>query len=292
MRQAAIVGLFCAFVGMISVASGQNGSLLCSILTDEGWQIARYDLKGAEISIVTSGVGDKRNAQQLPEGGGIVYRNANGELCTIGENSFWDAPGGVSSFCFSLLPEMSVYFTRLATGNPQRQFLWERPPARAAETALVYRPPTGSVRQVSLAPDGQSAILTWIRKKGEESLIRVWLTGKRRGETDVISEEMTINAYPSWSPDGLKLYFSRFVERGDFDLWVHDFATGATKSLLERPDSSELSPTISGDGNHLYFEQRDGEGSALWSLDIANGKTSRLPISQSTREPLWINDTK
>jgi TolB protein len=91
---------------------------------------------------------------------------------------------------------------------------------------------------------------------------------------------------PNWSPDGQMIAFAWQKSRTDFDIYIHNLATGANVQLTHGQGRNEK-PTWSPDGRHLAFESTRGGTSQIYSM-LANGtKLRRLTQAGINTAPAW-----
>lgn len=77
--------------------------------------------------------------------------------------------------------------------------------------------------------------------------------------------------YPAISPDGRWLAYSR-IERGVWNLWLTDLATGATRRIEDVP-CNQIQPSWERDGKTLLYGTDCGR--SLWFTAVA--RRSVLP---------------
>ncbi len=262
-----------------------EGLLYYSGLTDRGWQIHRFDLVTGNVSQLTDSIGDKRSPHIVRTSGDLLFRDANGRISRLdggGERLLSETLPNCSSFFF-LPTSQDIFFTRLATGNPQRQFIWKQ---KLGEDKfyLVYRPSNGSVRQIVLSSDGGWIVGTWLANMGEERIFKVKKDGS---EFEFLTPPNRIAAYPAWSPDGKKVYFSYEVSKNNFDIWMVDTRSKELNPVYESKMESELAPALDDAGTFLYCEQRGDGLPAILRVSIENQSATKLALPHAAREPIW-----
>ncbi len=131
------------------------------------------------------------------------------------------------------------------------------------------------------SPDGKSIALMakglsnsqWWRNGGAHiDETELWLKPIDGGAYRKLLPEGAKHAWPMWTPDGKAiLYMSN--EGGTENLWKLPLG-GQPKKVTGFTDGRVLWPTIGYDGKTIVFE-RDF---AIWSLDTASGKATKVPI--------------
>ncbi len=94
--------------------------------------------------------------------------------------------------------------------------------------------------------------------------------------------------YPSWSPDGERILFTRGSVMTNIDIFVMDANGSHITRLTEHPERDERA-IWSPDGTTIaYVSQRDGDV-AIWLMDIDGGNKRKLVKG---REPSWSPDSE
>jgi Tol biopolymer transport system component len=137
-----------------------------------------------------------------------------------------------------------------------------------------------------LASVSQTGTLVWASARAS-ALNLVWYdrTGRRAEAVPVPSGRV---AQPTISPDGTKLAFTR-VEAGNGDVWLHEFASGATRPLTTSPFYDE-NPSWSHDGRFVAFAAFENILSVrIVSID---GSTPARTLSPGMRaeRPIFSHD--
>ena len=104
-----------------------------------------------------------------------------------------------------------------------------------------------------LAPDGSVAAVEW-DKSGQHEIHLIPVRG--RGRPKQISTGPESKVSPRFSPDGARLAFAQDYSGGeDFDIFVHDLRTGATRNLTPDTPDELINPNIawSPDGRQIAF---------------------------------------
>ena len=269
--------------------SESNGFLCLLGETDRGWQVFRHDLKSGETERLTSSFGDKRTLRYDEANGRILFRDSVGDVWFYrsGRSSrLIDGFARCSSYDFST-SRNTLYFARLATNNPQRQFLWKQG-LDEASFSLLFRPVLGSIRQLRLSPKATLIAGSHITKIGEE---RIFIFNLSDETFEYLSPSNSVGAYPSWSSDGNEIYYSKEASPGSYDLYAINIEEGRERALTRTPDASELAACSGGDGKSVFYESRSTEGTSIEVLSLIDGSKRTLEFSFSAREPIWISDS-
>lgn len=92
---------------------------------------------------------------------------------------------------------------------------------------------------------------------------------------------------PEWSPQSSLIAFHGALSRQSFQLMVLDLSRrGATIQQITREGESE-DPTWAPDGRHLAFAGTRQNGSGIFMIDIATGRTRPLALGRRMRLPAW-----
>lgn len=267
--------------------SASEGNLLYVGLAENGWQIFDYDLDEGISTQLTYSPGDKRSPQWNPSIRKVTFRDALGHVMAYsekGEHQKLTSFGGCSDYALAD-QEFPLYYTRLAVGNPQRQFIW-RLNELDGEPELAYRPTKGSMRQVRLSPDGYWLVATHLWQRAEERLIAIPLDTSMSSR--YLTAEKQVAVFPSWHPDSQRIVFTKQVSQDNYDLYQVDLDTRKSKLLLQTSEASELAPVVEKTGRFIYFEQHEkGQPVRLARLEIDSGQVISFDLPRPAREPFW-----
>ena len=249
----------------------------------------------SEVAAVTAGATGP--AVWTRDGTGVVYLNnarqvvVAGTPATTGEDVF--------PFPVSFLPDGGFVYTangkpriRDARGSnvrdvPFRAALALDRPARTPSKdhrldAPELRPVQGVLAPV-FSPDGNSVAFV--------ALNDLWLMqiGQR---PERLTNDISVEWVPSWSPDGREVYFSSDRESPAHpDMYAIDLGSRAVRRISVTPNSRMIFPTLSPDGRSFVYV--DGANESLRIHDIAAGQ-SRLLVNQAYAsnigKPAWSPD--
>jgi TolB protein len=86
-----------------------------------------------------------------------------------------------------------------------------------------------------------------------------------------LTDDMSVEWVPSWSPDGSELFFSSDRESPGYpDMYAMELATRVVRRVSTTPDSRMMFPTLSPDGTS--FAYIDASNQSLRVHDIASGE--------------------
>lgn len=128
---------------------------------------------------------------------------------------------------------------------------------RRAEKVLL----DDAAADARLSPDGARALFVregevWWRQgyKGSRAG-QIWMLDRATGACSKVRAESTETRWPLWKPDGKGCYYVANRD-GTYNLWEHDFASGAEKQITFYKEDSVVFPAISRDGGVLAFRHR------------------------------------
>ena len=267
-------------------------------LTDSGWQVYLHNLETGESKQLTQSPGDKRVPRYIASWDAVVYRDSRGRISLVesdGTKGVWSELEGCADFAIRENGEgepTQAFVTRLVTGNPQRQLIWEltvpdilRPIARA---------PKGSLRQVTLRVDG-GFFATHLWRRGEERLIEFPpLTEEgEQGPPLYWTPENEVAAYPLFVP-GQGVVYSQKTSPLNYDLVFKATAESSPQVIVSSSEWSEQASTLSGDQATLFFERSDKSGN--WSLASSNfdpaveqKEVRKIALPHQAKEPRWAD---
>lgn len=280
-------------VGTVTApAAEMTGSLLYSGLTESGWQVCLVDLASGVSRPLTSSPGDKRRPFYLAQSGAVVCKDSMGRALAWKGGKEEVLSGDVLSAGDLWFPSNGKewYFTRLATNNPQRQFIWHRKvDDPGAENQLVLRMEKGSLRQIALSPDGQWAAATHLWRVGEERILVFPLAAPETYR--YLTPELMVAFSPTWAPDGKSLLFSmqREGSQDDFDLQRVSVDDARIQHLKRIEGSSEWFPSEDSSGRWVFFEENREGRSSLGALNSTTGEVVAIPLPHQGREPFWVS---
>lgn len=250
------------------------------------------DLESGKVRVLSKDAGDKRTPKYCAVSNRIIARGAGGAIVGYGADGklvpLVDIPNCAD---IATVPKSeSILFTRLTTGNPQRQQIWKASsPFPTQNSSRVTAVPKGSLRQVAPHPTEEFYLASHLWRFGEERVIV--LKGEQdKGlifEFEPLTPEMKTAAYPAWLQDGQWVCAYR-VSKKNYDLYRGDIKGGPFKPLLESEEFSEFGSSYSFNTGILYFERLDREGIwSLASLDLETQEVVPLELPTESKEPFF-----
>lgn len=152
-------------------------------------------------------------------------------------------------------------------------------PPGASSDAVSSRKPTPDRSRITFGHNGDIYVMN-----ADGSSLRRLTAGARYDDRD-----------PTWSPDGSKILFVRAMNSvtSGGNLYVANAtADGLTNLSALTKGGRDSSPAWSPDGSKMAFvrEQRDGMGSALWTMN-ADGTAAKSLVDQGpANAPAWSPD--
>ena len=160
-----------------------------------------------------------------------------------------------------------------------------------------------------LSPDGQTLAFVSTRARGTAD---IWLLDLRSQAYSNLTDHLSGNFRPSWSPDGAWIAFTsdRDSQPGNNPgMWEHLQSTGVyvvrpdgtALRRLTKPDGVAGSPSWSADGRRILFYETDPVGAYLAknarsrteivSVDVTTGERTQYTASNETKlSPSWLSD--
>ncbi|MBY8824133.1 CehA/McbA family metallohydrolase [Sphingomonas colocasiae] len=120
------------------------------------------------------------------------------------------------------------------------------------------------------SPDGKSVAFAargWL-----------WIMDIATREARRVTRGASVDARPTWSPDGHSIAFMRDSGR-DTGLWLLDVASGRERVLVDTP-TIELDPAFSPDGKGVYYSSAEAGDLDIWRIDLASGAKTRLTTAK------------
>lgn len=283
--------LFCVCAGSLALFSfayadvEPTGKILYCGATQGGWQIFEGDLQTGLSTQLTKTLGDKRSPGYVRSRDWVTFKDSQGTVGYLENGSVvypFEHERSIGDYAFSVNGDR-CYFTRLATNNPQRQFLWSISLDSDKGPQLVLRMDQGSLRQVQMSPNGKYLVATHIWRVGEERVVII--------PTDFpdnyfyLSPEGEEAFSPSWSPNSEAVLFSMRTPDGTFDIYEGVVSNGQLRKLLETKGMSEWYPSLDPAGQWVLFETAEAGGSEIGYADVDRGIPSHLGIKG--KEPVW-----
>jgi dipeptidyl aminopeptidase/acylaminoacyl peptidase len=145
--------------------------------------------------------------------------------------------------------------------------------------------PFGDAGEYAWAPDGKSLVFSArVAGKGEPwstnfDLYRAEVAGSAAPQ-NLTADNPAWDTAPTFSADGRTLYYTAMKRPGfeadRFALMAKTLATGATREIAPQWDRSAGGITLSDDGRRIYTAADDLGEHALFSIDVASDKATRI----------------
>lgn len=277
---------------MLSLSTlSQAESLLYVGLTDTGWQVFQRSLESKKDQQLTKSVGDKRTPVYSSELSAVVYKGPKGRIWSVNDKGEENLLVDIESCGDFTLDGGDIYFTRLVTGNPQRQQLWkaggEYP---TQEMELIFRPEQGSLRQIQFRAGRFLATHIWT--VGQEQVVIIDLSPEPSMRP--LTPQKTIASYPRWVSD-IQVVISQSDDQGNYDLHLVDVQSGNNhsesvfKPLTKTNNYSEFAVAISADGETYYSERLNEKGQwSIVNLNPVTGESTELNLERQAKEPSLV----
>jgi TolB protein len=112
---------------------------------------------------------------------------------------------------------------------------------------------------------------------GEATLVSPYVVGQPADFTS-----------PEWSPtDDVLAYHGSMGRRQRYQIVVTDFRDGTGRTLRLTEEGSNESPSWAPDGRHLVFVGERADGTGLYVMDTATGRTRKLLGGRQVSTPAW-----
>jgi len=91
----------------------------------------------------------------------------------------------------------------------------------------------------------------------------------------------------SWSGDGRHIAYNSPAAGGQEDIWVYDLDVGASVNVTNTPDSREIEPAFSPQGDRIAFARPTGSGgwADIYTVPATGGKETRVTTKRTTGQP-------
>jgi Tol biopolymer transport system component len=269
------------------------------VVSPDGGRVAYVDGANVVTAPITGGVPTIIAAgtapQWTPDGGGLVYQNADRQLVVGGAQVTTNED--IFPFPVRWLPDGRFVYTadghirvRDAKGaNPSdirfsAELLLRRPTFERSKDRHFDEAGPRAVRGISapaLSPDGRSIVFValndvWVMRIGE---------APRR-----LTNDLERDISPQWTPDGRAVYFSSEKGNGG-QLAVDqiDIATGVRTRLAAIPGRSMANPKLSPDGTRIAYTTLAGQ-LEIWNRATATFEVILAPSGNQVSTPQWTPD--
>jgi TolB protein len=140
----------------------------------------------------------------------------------------------------------------------------------------------------AFSPDGRWMAFTSNRLGRPLVFVRPTDGGEARMIAPTLVGEPADFTSPDWSPLGGAVAYHGSLGRGKrYQILVTEFGDGPGRTLQLTNQGNNESPSWAPDGHHLVFVGERPEGSGLFVMDVASGRTRRLVASSQISTPAW-----
>lgn len=143
------------------------------------------------------------------------------------------------------------------------------------------------------------------------AVVSLWLSESRReaGPETVprlqnavqVTSSLSVESYPTWSPDGQRLAYQAnetggHLLLGNSDIWVAQLGSGEPQNLTKGSTANDRRPSWSPDGREIaFFSDRDGDWGLYTVPAIGGNARNLLPLPasvlrNSSHAPQWSQD--
>ncbi|AUD00686.1 DPP IV N-terminal domain-containing protein [Spirosoma pollinicola] len=138
------------------------------------------------------------------------------------------------------------------------------------------------IKGTAISPDGKQIAFA--------ALGDLWLLAKGTKTPERLTQAMSMEMEPDWSPDGTKLTYVS-DRNGNMDVWIRDLKTGQDRILADMPDDLHY-PTWAPDGSKIAFYQSDPRNawgrSTLYVADVTYTADVTTPKTRKLHESLFV----
>jgi len=282
------------------------------------FQIERRDLATGETETVAGGYGGAARPQPSPDGKSLAFVGRedgssvlkvldlrSGGIRTLSRldrdmQENWAVAGVYPNFSWTPDSRTIVFWAkgkilRVSSqgGDPQVipfRISDEREVRKALRPVVEVAPPEFRTRMVRFpAAAGPHGPVVF------ERLGRLHI--RRGGAEEPLSQREGRQLFPAVSPDGSKIAFVNWTDRGLGDLVVKDMGSGKERVLAEA--GHYASPRFSPDNRLIAYEKRragritdptNSLESGIYVVDLSDGRTTR--VSTSGRKPHFAKDSQ
>jgi len=129
---------------------------------------------------------------------------------------------------------------------------------------------------IAFTARGVTASTWWRHGHSHLDESQIWLEhfGGESPQYEQITKDEARAGWPMWSGDAKTLYYVS-DKNGPENVWSKPAGGGDAHAVTSFKSGRVLWPTMSYDGKAMVFER----GFGVWTLDVASGKTSEVPIT-------------
>ncbi|MCD4722383.1 MAG: hypothetical protein K8S13_21365 [Desulfobacula sp.] len=273
----------------ICIAKGMSSNQIgCSCLTDEFWQIWKFNLDTRQSEQLTFDSQDKKEPKWYQKGRKFLYRTSNARIYSVlDENN--DGKKILEKYGNLFDPDISpdsqeMVFTRFKEDLMDDSDIWKYNFLTRTIQKLTDMP--GRQYDPVWSPDGgKIAYVSAVKNKKKYG---VWVMDKSGENKACVIETRYNNMKPCWSHDGRYIAYTSDAE-GNSDIWVLDL-TNNQKKRLTRFQGLDAQPVWSENDQTIFFVSTRQETLQIWQMK-ANGSDKKpvTPMNKKCTDPVWIN---
>lgn len=254
----------------VAAAPAGKGTLLCSRLTDDTWQIWQLDLGTGRRSQLTFSPGDKRYPAWMPDG--RVAYHASQHACYVVQGNTPGVPvfkklWPVSDVAWS--PDGTrIAFSKYETGVVDLANLWVSDTGEQEPQILTHE--TGLQNNAAWSPDSRQ--IAYAHSHGYKSAEIYLLSADGSGRIQLTNNQAR-DFLPAWSPDGKRIA-SVSDRSGDYEIWVMNADGSIPKQLTDSP-GLDTRPAWSPEGDKIAFTSNRSGTLEIWVMS-ADGTDPQL----------------
>jgi Tol biopolymer transport system component len=246
----------------------------------ESAEIYRIDPRGGPLEPVVSTTRRAMFPAPMPNSNGLIFA-ANPTAADL--SLWWRAPNGAETRRLTLgvgeyaEPRISADGrTLVATLYESRQAL-TRIDMASAQMSPITDGYDGDL-DPSIAPQGDRIVFSSTRDGNRH----LWMMAIDGRDARPLTSGPSLDAWPNFSPDGQQIAFVS-DRSGRRAIWLINADGGAPRKVL---DVAPLgAPRWSSDGRQLVYSAGTGDFPGLWTVSIADGRTTRLSTEGAAGEP-------
>lgn len=200
-----------------------------------------------------------------------------------------DALGSATQFRRTPDGRMVTYVKSVPGGNDL--FAWDL----AAKSERRISTLSGHVRSYTVSPDGKSVAVANDRNGSED----IWIVNLADGAATRLTTSPLYEGFPSWTPDGAKILYTRLDARWvDHDVFAMSPNGGASKPVLSDRDFFDYRQgaafgfvRVSPNGKTMLFRSQRSGWTTYWVAPLAGGAARPLAAESADQsDARWSPD--
>ena len=261
----------------------------CSCLTDEFWQIWKFDLDTHRFLQITSDSRDKKEPKWYEKGNTFLYRTSNARLYSVSGNGKTEK-SILKKYGNLFDPDISpngrhMVFTRFKEDLMDDSDIWTYDFSTKTIQKLTDMP--GRQYDPVWSPDGEKIAYVSAVKNGKK--YGVWVMDKTGKNRACVIKTRYNSMKPCWSHGGRYIAYTSDTQ-GNSDIWVLDL-TNQTKKRLTHFQGLDAQPVWSENDQTLFFVSTRNETLQIWKMKPdGSGKAPVTPDTMKCTDPAWIRN--